>query len=51
MMKKIKSHSETRANDFISDIREMIVAARERVAVSVNAELTMLYWNVGRRIN
>ena len=50
-MKKTKGRSVTRANDFISDIREMIVAARERVAVSVNAELTMLYWNVGRRIN
>ena len=34
-----------------SEIREMIAAARQRVAVSVNAELTMLYWNVGRRIN
>ena len=34
-----------------NDIRALIVAARERVAVSVNAELTMLYWNVGRRIN
>ena len=29
----------------------LIAAARERVAVSVNAELTMLYWNVGNRIN
>ena len=36
---------------FFDDIRALIVAARERVAVSVNAELTMLYWNVGRRIN
>lgn len=34
-----------------NDIRALIVAARERVAVSVNAELTMLYWNVGRRIS
>jgi len=34
-----------------SEISGMIVAAKERVAVSVNAELTMLYWNVGNRIN
>ena len=34
-----------------SEIRELIASARQRVAVSVNAELTMLYWNVGKRIN
>ena len=33
------------------EISGMIAAAKERVAVAVNAELTMLYWNVGRRIN
>jgi hypothetical protein len=34
-----------------SDIRTLIDSARQRVAVAVNAELTMLYWQVGRRIN
>jgi len=34
-----------------SEISGMIAAAKERVAVAVNAELTMLYWNVGRRVN
>lgn len=34
-----------------SEIRELIASARQRVAVAVNAELTMLYWNVGKRIN
>lgn len=34
-----------------SEIRELIAAARQRVAVSVNAELSILYWNVGKRIN
>ena len=29
----------------------LIAAAKERVAVSVNAELTMLYWSVDNRIN
>lgn len=33
------------------EISGMIAEAKERVAVAVNAELTMLYWNVGRRIN
>ena len=34
-----------------SEISMLIAAAKERVAVSVNAELTMLYWSVGNRIN
>ncbi len=34
-----------------SDIRQLIEAARQRVAVAVNAELTLLYWHIGRRIN
>lgn len=34
-----------------SEISGLIAAAKDRVAVAVNAELTMLYWNVGRRIN
>lgn len=34
-----------------SEISKLIAAAKERVAVSVNAELTVLYWSVGNRIN
>lgn len=34
-----------------SDISGMIAAAKARVAVAVNAELTILYWHVGNRIN
>lgn len=34
-----------------SDIRTLIDSARQRAAVAVNAELTLLYWQVGRRIN
>lgn len=32
------------------DIRRMIDAARTRAAAAVNAELTLLYWHIGRRI-
>jgi predicted nuclease of restriction endonuclease-like (RecB) superfamily len=32
------------------DIRRLIDEARERAAVAVNAELTLLYWHIGRRI-
>ena len=37
--------------DLYSDVRGLIAAARARVAVTVNAELTMLYWTIGTRIN
>jgi predicted nuclease of restriction endonuclease-like (RecB) superfamily len=35
----------------IGDIRELIEAARQRAASTVNAELTMLYWRIGQRIH
>jgi hypothetical protein len=34
-----------------AEIRSLIESARKRVAVSINAELSLLYWNVGRLIN
>lgn len=34
----------------ISDIRQLIESARIRVAGAVNAELTILYWRIGKRI-
>lgn len=33
------------------DIKGIIAQSRQNVASAVNAELTMLYWNVGKRIN
>ena len=33
------------------DIRQLIDGARQRAAAAVNAELTLLYWRIGRRIN
>ena len=32
------------------DIRQLIDAAKQRAAVAINAELTLLYWQVGKRI-
>lgn len=40
----------TSAPDVLQDIRSLIEAARQRVALAVNAELSLLYWQVGRRI-
>ncbi len=38
-------------NRLLADVRHLIDAARQRVAGAVNAELTKLYWQIGRRIN
>jgi len=38
------------AKVLLVEVREMIVAARQSVASSVNATLTTLYWQIGRRI-
>lgn len=35
----------------LGDIRELIEAARKRVASTVNSELAMLYWRIGQRIH
>lgn len=35
----------------VSDVKALIEATRQRVALSVNAELTQLYWQIGTRIN
>ena len=35
----------------IDDIKQIINQARNRVAVNVNSELTLMYWHIGERIN
>ena len=37
-------------NPLVADVRQLIDTARQRVALAVNAELTRLYWQIGRRI-
>jgi predicted nuclease of restriction endonuclease-like (RecB) superfamily len=37
--------------ELLSSITKLIDDARKRVAVSVNIELTILYWNIGKKIN
>jgi hypothetical protein len=34
----------------IADLRELIAEARQSVAATVNAGLTLLYWRIGKRI-
>lgn len=35
----------------VDDLRQIINQTRSRVAVNVNAELSLMYWHVGERIN
>ncbi len=36
--------------NFLGDIKSLIVQARQQLAVSVNATMSMLYWQIGKRI-
>ena len=35
----------------VADVASLIHSAKQRAAVAVNSELTLLYWHVGQRIN
>ena len=36
---------------FISEIKSLIENSKQNIAISVNAEMTILYWQIGQRIN
>ena len=38
------------AKGLLSDVRELILSARQTVATAANANLTMLHWQIGNRI-
>ncbi|MEN5054510.1 DUF1016 N-terminal domain-containing protein [Sphingobacterium kitahiroshimense] len=38
-------------NPLFISIKELIEDSKQQVAVTVNAEITLLYWKVGKRIN
>ena len=38
-------------NNLFSEIKQLIEEAKQNVAVAVNAATTVLYWNIGERIN
>ena len=46
----IKPDNKSISGDLIGDIRSLIETARHNVAVTVNAGLAILYWQVGNRI-
>jgi predicted nuclease of restriction endonuclease-like (RecB) superfamily len=35
----------------VNDIKQLIMQSRQKVASTINAEITLLYWLVGKRIN
>jgi len=39
------------ANPLVIEIKDLIAQSREQVAVAVNSAITMLYWQIGKRIN
>lgn len=41
----------TPTTSLISDLKQIVDQCRNRVALNVNAELTMMYWHIGERIN
>lgn len=43
--------TEKKLNELADEIKLLIESAKQRVAVKVNAELSLLYWHVGSRIN
>jgi len=38
-------------NGFIGEIKSLIEKSKQNIAVSVNTEMTLLYWQIGQRIN
>lgn len=38
-------------NGLVSEIKTLIEQSKQQVSVAVNATITMLYWNIGNRIN
>ena len=38
-------------NSLINDIKQLIYESKQKVTVAVNSTITILYWNIGKRIN
>jgi len=49
--RNIIANAETVPAILLDELRKLILLARQRVATSVNSELTLLHWRMGHRIN
>jgi DUF1016 N-terminal domain len=47
----IEKQNKIEKTDLVSDIKSLIEQSKQQIAVAVNATITMLYWNIGKRIN
>jgi len=47
----VKNNQIENINNLFSEIKQLIEEAKQNVAVTVNATTTLLYWNIGERIN
>ena len=43
--------SNNKSPELFGDIKQLITTAKQRAAVAINSELTLLYWQVGQRIS
>lgn len=50
-MSELAPPSNPDSHALVAELRQLIDGARQRTAVAVNAELTLLYWQVGLRIH
>jgi len=50
---KVANHGKElqKSSVLLKEVRRLIESSRQKVAVTVNAEMTMLYWHIGSRIN
>ncbi|MFZ7200983.1 DUF1016 N-terminal domain-containing protein [Avibacterium avium] len=46
-----EKHIAINEHQLVGEISQLIQNSKQRVAVTVNAELTLLYWHIGQRIN
>ncbi|MDH0030336.1 MULTISPECIES: DUF1016 N-terminal domain-containing protein [unclassified Acinetobacter] len=46
----MKNLTSVNNHGFTHEVMQLIHAAKQRAAIAVNAELTLLYWQVGQRI-
>ena len=38
-------------NHLVDEVKNLIVQSKQQVAVAVNTTMSMLYWQIGKRIN
>lgn len=50
-VRRVMSKTSPPEQRLFGEIRELIEQSRQQVAVTVNATMTLLYWQIGRRIH